>query len=164
MEEYLLTDHMSDYSELLIQYADKVVKDHVEQSYSIALLDKEYMRFDYGLQPQISTVMLRSAIEEILRSYFNDHFSKNAPSHIIPDIKYQIDQTIQSINIYRSELETEKQNMVNYCLAMNFYLGCFDLYYKNDDEGMIQCRDFNISRSIQSSRESFVHLHDHMSL
>lgn len=30
MEEYLLTDHMSDYSELLIQYADKVVKDHVE--------------------------------------------------------------------------------------------------------------------------------------
>ena len=34
--------------------------------------------------------------------------------------------TVQNINVFRSELEPEKQNLINFCLAMNFYLGCFD--------------------------------------
>ena len=47
------------------------------------------------------------------------------------DIRNEVKQAIESINIYKSELEGERQNVVNYCLAISFYLGCFELY-KNE--------------------------------
>jgi hypothetical protein len=107
------------------------VEEHVQHSYSQDLLDKKYMRFDHDLPEFITTVSLVSAIESILETFFQEKLFTKAPKYIIPDLREQVVRTIESINIYRSELQNEKQNLINYCLAMNFYLGCFELYKRN---------------------------------
>ena len=71
----------------MIEYAEKVVEEHVEQSYSQDLLDKKFMRFDPDLPEIITTVSLVSAIESILETFFLENLNQKAPNYIISDLK-----------------------------------------------------------------------------
>lgn len=56
----------------------------------------------------MTTISLISAIDQILNVYFEQSMTIKVPGHILEDLKLEVRNTIESINIYRSELESER--------------------------------------------------------
>ena len=81
---------MQDYCELLIEYADEVVQEHVWYSYSQDLLEQDYLRFDHDLPQIVTTISLLSAIEIILDTFYMQSNESKAPKHIMIDLKEEV--------------------------------------------------------------------------